>query len=296
MNSDSGTPRDRKAPIGPLRSQGAAAGSLRASLPVTPLPMAPHVASAIRLPIQGKMLKPHSQAVGTGDAPADRFAQAMSSRPAAHLIKAIQLKHLPQASRLEICGNASTPIRSTAVRPVVQAANAPAAAVQIGPQAAAVQNGAPAAAAQNGAKDAAVPLAVAKKSTAKPPPRNAKKPAVDAKEGESDPEFLYHAAPAKFFDSIAKYGLQMRSGGGAYLCMSSEVAGATTLSPRANDVIFAVAFANLERSKWNRTGAGQKEWRGKENIDAQHLWCSRYINCVDWQTIQNYKKAPQAKK
>lgn len=79
------------------------------------------------------------------------------------------------------------------------------------------------------------------------------------------PEYLFHGtSPDKAYligGNDAK-GLEPRSGGGKYLCMSEVFEGTATLSRSPKDIIFRVKFSALNQEHWKKEGAGQGEWRG----------------------------------
>ena len=85
------------------------------------------------------------------------------------------------------------------------------------------------------------------------------------------PKLLYHAAPDEFKTTILLNGLQTLSGGGAYLCMSSSIYGATTKERRASDIVFVVKGEILDTTTWTKSGAGQEEWRSTAFISASQI-------------------------
>lgn len=92
------------------------------------------------------------------------------------------------------------------------------------------------------------------------------------------PTYLYHATPKENAASIARNGLQTRSGQDeAYLCMSGSEQGATTLGRRANDIIFRVKSSSLNALSWNYSGAGKEEWRSDVGIPAADLQYRRFL-------------------
>jgi|GEM_PF-3451980 len=101
------------------------------------------------------------------------------------------------------------------------------------------------------------------------------------------PTYLYHAAPKKVAWSIYDNGLELRSGpvGNKYLCMSGKLAGAVTLQHLSSDIVFRVATATLDRTKWECSGAGEAEWRGTETIPSANLEWRRYLGSDQQKTF-----------
>lgn len=98
------------------------------------------------------------------------------------------------------------------------------------------------------------------------------------------PDFLYHAAPLEAALKIANTGLKPMSKGGrpkAYLCMSAVEEGATTLQRKASDIVFRVAGAKLNKSEWEKSGAGKEEWRSEKEIDKGLLECRRFLGTAE---------------
>ena len=106
------------------------------------------------------------------------------------------------------------------------------------------------------------------------------------------PPYLYHATPEGNAGSIARNGLEPRSGGGEkYLSMSGTEQGATTLGRQASDIIFRVNTKNLDLSLWCRAGAGENEWRGTETIVPRYLEYRRNLGSSvqrTWRSAANY--------
>lgn len=92
------------------------------------------------------------------------------------------------------------------------------------------------------------------------------------------PPFLYHATPCHIaLDHIFTGGLVPRSGEveDRYLCMSSDIKGATTKTRSASDIIFRVRPP--AGMTWTSEGAGQSEWRGRgETIAVSQLMYRRF--------------------
>jgi hypothetical protein len=94
---------------------------------------------------------------------------------------------------------------------------------------------------------------------------------------------LFHATSHEnAFLIVRGVGLEPRSGGGTYLCMSASEKGATTLERKATDVIFCVSVAHLTLANWHEEGAGEKEWRGTDTIPIANLIYRRYLNGDGW--------------
>ena len=111
------------------------------------------------------------------------------------------------------------------------------------------------------------------------------------------PETLYHATSSEVAVLVAAGGLQCRSKGDKdddtlYLCMSAEESGATTLQRKANDVIFRVAFDQLNSSAWKAAGRGQKEMRGTEEISFDKLEYRRYLGTASQRTWRPISEFP----
>lgn len=108
------------------------------------------------------------------------------------------------------------------------------------------------------------------------------------------PNYLYHATPKIYGQSIADNGLQPRSVGGeesSYLCMSGKESGAVTLRSQASDIIFRVKKANLNETDWEERGAGKSEWRSTSGIPANVLEYRRNLGTNSqktWRAAKNY--------